>query len=161
MEATIKKLSLVSLITSYSVCSLLIVAYSLIFLKAICRTNLVVVQILCIVFLVALVSYAYLNQTIYICTQQGLEVTCLPIEEHSADAPQTFESKSNGISTFCFNLLQNTGYWILAMHYWTLSIRLYFMCAKKEMENKMHTFLTVIYSLGFVYNIVVPVLAVI
>ena len=69
MEATIKKLSLVSLITSYSVCSLLIVAYSLIFLKAICRTNLVVVQILCIVFLVALVSYAYLNQTIYICTQ--------------------------------------------------------------------------------------------
>ena len=69
MDPTIKKLSLVSLITSYSVCSLLIVAYSLIFLKAICRTNLVVVQILCIVFLGALVSYAYLNQTIYICTQ--------------------------------------------------------------------------------------------
>lgn len=69
MDPTIKKLSLVSLITSYSVCSLLIVAYSFIFLKAICRTNLVVVQILCIVFLVALVSYAYLNQTIYICTQ--------------------------------------------------------------------------------------------
>lgn len=47
------------------------------------------------------------------------------------------------------------------MHYWTLSIRLYFMCAKKEMENKMQTFLIVIYSVGFAYNIMVPVLAVI
>jgi hypothetical protein len=88
-------------------------------------------------------------------------VTCLPKEDPSASAQQTFESKSNGISTFCFNLLQNTGYWILAMHYWTLSIRLYFMCAKKEMENKMQTFLIVIYSVGLAYNIVVPVLAVI
>jgi hypothetical protein len=35
------------------------------------------------------------------------------------------------------------------------------MCAKKEIENKMQTFLIVIYSVGLAYNIAVPVLAVI
>jgi hypothetical protein len=69
MGETIDKLSLVNLITSYSVCGLIIVAYSLLFLKAIFRTHLVVVQLLCLVFIGALASYAYLNQYIYICTQ--------------------------------------------------------------------------------------------
>ena len=68
MVATIDKLSLVNLIISYSVCGFIIVAYSLLFLKAIFRTHLVAIQLLCLVFIGAFISYAYLNQLIYICT---------------------------------------------------------------------------------------------
>ena len=61
MGATVEKLSLVNLITSYTVCSLIIVAYSWLFWKAITKTNLVVIQILCVVFWGAMITYAYLQ----------------------------------------------------------------------------------------------------
>ena len=47
------------------------------------------------------------------------------------------------------------------MHYWTLSIRLSFICARKEMEKRTQTCLLIMYLVGIVYNIVVPILAVI
>ena len=69
--------------------------------------------------------------------------------------------KENNILTVVFNILANTGYWILAIHYWTLSFRLYLMCAKKEIGDKVHTTLMVIYLVGLIYNILVPILALI
>ena len=47
------------------------------------------------------------------------------------------------------------------MHYWTLSIRLSFICARKEIEKRTQTCLLIMYLVGMVYNTVVPILAVI
>lgn len=93
MGETFQTLSLVNIITSYTVCSIIIVSYSFLFYKAYTKANLTVIYVLCVGFIGSFVAYAYMQQIVYTCTHQDEPSTC--DETDVADYNKSPEKKIN------------------------------------------------------------------